>query len=134
MKSKLSLPQFILETKTLANRILALRNLNNLSIAELSKLTKIKIQQLEDIESGLDTWLSVVVRQKLANALKVEPVIIQEVEFQSYQDIKYIDKETCPTCNLKLIKKTYHGLDHNSLDIELVKYFCPKCPYVISEN
>ncbi len=134
MKSKNSLPESILVTSTLAQRIQGLRSLNNFTVLDLAKLTKIPIKQIEDIESGLDTWLSSVLRQKLANALKVEPNLLLEVEFKDYVDIKFIDYKICPNCNIDLRLKIYEGFDFNNDVVQLQKFYCPKCPYVITKD
>ncbi len=134
MKSKNSLPESILVTSTLAQRIQGLRSLNNFTVLDLAKLTKIPIKQIEDIESGLDTWLSSVLRQKLANALKVEPNLLLEVEFKDYVDIKFVDYKICPNCKIDLQLKTYEGFDFNNDVVQLQKFYCSKCPYVITKD
>src|SRR5947208_2102618 len=71
---------------TLARRIVQVREFRNMTVLDLALLANFSIKRVEELESGLETWLSSTDRQRLAKALSVEPSVLKEVE-QRYSEI-----------------------------------------------
>ena len=138
MDNNKSLAQFISETR---------ENLG-LSVVGLSKKTAISVEQIEDIESGKDLFLSATLRQKLAKGLKILPSEIKEYEriildafdmvSESYiQSIKraiiegQTDNLRCPVCSSQLITKIVKLYDlENNIALH-PKAQCSKCSFQI---
>ena len=80
MRQLRPLPSSLELAPTLAQRIAQLRDLRNMTQMDVARRTRFSLQRIEDIESGIETWLSATDRQLLAKALCVEPVLLQEVE------------------------------------------------------
>ena len=136
------------DTKSLAQFVFEHREKIGLSISGLSKKTAIPIEQLEDIESGKDLFLSVTLRQKLAKGLKVAPSELKEYErimIDAYdrinddyiQSIKKailegnIENLFCPICKSKLQTKVVKLLDlENNIALH-PKAQCTKCSFQI---
>ena len=59
--------------ESLAEFIIRNREKAGLSISGLANKTNIKVEILEDIESGKELFLSVTQRQQLARVLKISP-------------------------------------------------------------
>jgi transcriptional regulator with XRE-family HTH domain len=135
---------------TLARRIAQLRERKNLTIKDLGEDSRFGKQRIEDLESGLETWLSATDRQLLARALAVDPIIIQEVEQRPRLEIsddpvryaamladmadsilKGVKELECPQCGNTLRCRVQEGLDMEEQPIYFAKAFCPKCPFVL---
>ena len=65
---------------TLSNFIISKREKLGLSSIGLAKKSGIDLLMIEDIESGKELFLPVTIRQKLAKALKCQPLDIQKYE------------------------------------------------------
>ncbi len=133
-----SLSEFIRETREKAG----------LSVIGLSKKSAIPIETIEDIEAGKDLFLPATIRQKLAKALKLNPVDIKQYErimLDSYDIVseKYINDvkkailsgETenlrCPMCSSKLNTKIVRLIDlENNIALH-PKAQCSKCSFQI---
>jgi hypothetical protein len=110
------------------------------------------VQRLEDIEAGLETWLSASDRQLLAKALSIEPSLLQDVETRSIaghqvRDTHMLNKATneqlsnailngareleCPDCGSTLRCRIQEGTDIEGRPIQMGKAFCVKCPFVL---
>ncbi len=124
-----------------------LRDFRNLTVKDLAKLSRFPIARIEDIESGLESWLSASDRQLLAKALCVEPAILLEVETrtglgdnQEKQALaQYLSRAIlegardlqCPNCGHTLRCSIQAGFDLEGKPIRFPKAFCTKCPFVL---
>jgi len=137
---------------TLAQRVNQLRDFRNMTIRDLSKSSRFSVQRIEDIEAGIETWLSASDRQLLAKALSVEPVLLHEVETRSIaghhvKESHMLDKATsiqigdailngareleCPDCGSTLRCSVQQSLDIEGKPVYLPKAFCFKCPFLL---
>jgi len=135
---------------TLASRIAVLRERKNLTIKDLAQDSRFTKQRIEDLESGLETWLSATDRQLLARALAVDPYVIQEVEArprleESDDPVRYaeiladladsilkgVKEHDCPQCGNTLRCRVQEALDIDEQPIYFAKAFCQKCPFVL---
>ncbi len=133
---------------TLAQRVAQIREYRNLTVRDLSYLTRFSIQRLEDIEAGLETWLSATDRQLLARALTIDPRILQDVEAKSNlgddsgrnvailknlgeQILTGLRDLECHQCGSTLKCSVQEGFDLEGARIYLPKAFCPKCPFIL---
>jgi transcriptional regulator with XRE-family HTH domain len=127
--------------------VFQLREFRNLTVRDVAKLTRFTIARVEDIESGLETWLSASDRQLLAKALAIEPVILQEVEARNPLDHSLVKADLeeqlndailsgrndleCPNCGGTLKCSIEKALDIDGLPMQFPKAFCLKCPFVL---
>lgn len=135
---------------TLASRVSFLRNGRRIHIEELSVQARVSLKLVEDIEAGIETWLPTTVRQRIARVLKVDPIILEEVEIKkNYGDqnlkdpplelIERIKEEilsgsenlTCPKCNKPLKVWIQEGFDLNGFSIKAAKGHCTVCIFQI---
>jgi DNA phosphorothioation-dependent restriction protein DptG len=140
--------KFINLASTLAQRVRQLRDARNLTVRDLARLTKFGTNRIEDIESGIETWLSTTDRQILAKVLVVEPSVIQEVENKTNTEIEdeFLQKVSknisesilngardleCPICGGTLKCSVQRGIDLDDNPIYFAKAFCTKCPFVL---
>lgn len=141
-------PNSIQLAPTLAQRVRQLRELRNLTVKDLGRATKFGVPRIEDIESGIETWLSTTDRQILAKALVVEPTIIQSVEKRTNTEVEEEFLQTvsknitesilngardleCPRCGGTLKCSVQQGIDLEDNPIYFAKAFCVKCPFVL---
>ena len=133
--------------ESLAEFIQKRRELAGLSITGLANKTNIKIEILEDLESGKELFLSVTQRQQLARVFKVTPNELKQYErsyeFQEISDdvidnlkeqiLNHKTDLRCPMCGEPLITRIAKMYD---LDDNLVlqpKAHCVKCVFQIKE-
>lgn len=132
---------------TLAQRVQQLRDFRNLTVKDLAKLSRFAIARIEDIEAGLESWLSASDRQLLAKALSVEPAILLEVEarpglgdsLEKQALAQYLSRAIlegardlqCPNCGHTLRCSIQEGFDIEGRPIRFPKAFCTKCPFVL---
>lgn len=104
---------------TLALRVQHLRHERNLTALDLANRAHIPLQMLQDIEAGIELFLSWAVRQRLARCLRVRPDCLLEVEkrFQSETP------ESFPSVNLSFSQELSDAVFQNPQR----KYFCPQC-------
>ena len=116
-----------------------------LSIVGLANKTNIKLEFLEDIESGKELFLSVTQRQQLAKVLKVSPKELKEyersLEFQEISDdvidnlkTQILNHKTdlhCPLCGEPLITRIAKMYDIEDNLILQPKAHCVKCVFQI---
>ena len=151
MKQVGPLPKTLVLAHTLARRVNQLRELRNMTIRDLAKATKFSIKRIEELEGGLETWLSATDRQLLSKGLSVEPALIQEVEVRynqenssGYQFISDVIKEDlaqavlvgalplkCPMCGETLKCTIQHGLDIEGRAVKLARAHCLRCPFIL---
>ena len=132
--------------KTLASRLSFLRDARRIHIVELSLEARVPLKLIEDIEAGIETWLPISIRQRIARVLKVDPSILEEVEVKkTYEDdlarklpleiieriqatiLSGIKDIKCPTCGSLLRVWIQEGFDLNEEPIKAAKAYCTKC-------
>ena len=132
---------------SLAEFIQQKREKAGLSITGLANKTNIKLETLEDIESGKELFLSVTQRQQLARVLKCSPKELKEYE-RSYEfqiipdeiidDIKskILNHKTnlrCPICGEPLVTRIAKMYDIEDNLVLQPKAHCVKCVFQIKE-
>ncbi len=134
--------------KTLASRVSFLRNGRRIHIAELSLQAKVPIKLLEDIEAGIETWLSTSIRQRISIVLKVDPKILEEVEVKNqtsdevYRNppgeliericeeiLEGVNDIKCPLCSSEMKAWIQDGFDLNGEPIKTPKGYCKSCVF-----
>ena len=133
--------------ESLAEFIIKTRENIGLSTIGLAKKTNIKLEIIEDIESGKELFLSVTQRQQLARVLKCSPQELKkhEREFKfevvsedKIDDLKrrILNRETnlrCPMCGEPLITRIAHMHDLEDNLVLQPKAHCVKCIFQIKE-
>ncbi len=133
--------------ESLAEFIQQRREMAGLSIYGLADKTNIKLEILEDIETGKELFLSVTQRQQLAKVLKCSPNELREhersYEFQVVPDeviedlkSKILSHKTnlrCPMCGEPLITRIAKMYDIEDNLILQPKAHCVKCVFQIKE-
>ncbi len=122
-----------------------------MTVRDLARETALPHPRIEDLEAGLETWLSSPERQRIAKALGVEPVILQEVEYKPlhyslpelqevsgdvYEELsnKILSGETnlrCPKCGNQLKTSLKEGIDLENMPVRFASAHCVKCPFII---
>lgn len=118
-----------------------------MTVRDLARWSRFTAARIEDIEAGLETWLSATDRQLLAKALAVEPALLHEVEARSglettreqQAQAQYLSRAVlegardlpCPRCGYTLKCSVQEGFDIEGQPIRFAKAFCLKCPYVL---
>jgi len=152
MKQVKPIPSTMPLAPTLARRVNQLREYRNMTVRDLAQISRFKPQRIEDIEGGVETWLSSSDRQLLAKALNIEPALLQEVESrmvagQNVPESHMLDRTTseqlataivngareleCPDCGSPLKCSIQEGTDIEGHPIRLAKAYCTKCPFVL---
>lgn len=131
--------------ESLAQFIQQRREKAGLSITGLANKTNIKLEILEDIESGKELFLSVTQRQQIARVLKCSPKELKkyerEYEFEIVSDDsieelkrKILNRETnlrCPMCGEPLITRIAKMYDLEDNLVLEPKAHCVKCIFQI---
>ena len=133
--------------KSLAEFIQQRREKMGLSIIGLADKTNIKLETLEDIESGKELFLSVTQRQQIARVLKCSPNELKEYErsyeFQEISDevienlkTQILNHKTnlkCPMCGEPLVTRIAKMYDMDDNLVLQPKAHCVKCVFQIKE-
>lgn len=133
--------------ETLSTFISSTREKMGLSSIGLAKRSGIDIEVIEDIESGKELFLPVTVRQKLAKALKCQPVEIEiyEKKFNNkivsdeiVEDIKQCilngeEDIHCPMCGSLLVTRIAKLYDLEDNLMLHPKAHCSKCVFQIRD-
>lgn len=133
--------------ESLAEFIIKKREQAGLSALGLAKKSNVKIEIIEDIESGKELFLSVTQRQQLARVLKCSPKELKEhereykfevVSEEAIEDLKsrILKRETnlrCPMCGEPLITRIARMYDLEDNLILQPKAHCVKCIFQIKE-
>jgi transcriptional regulator with XRE-family HTH domain len=137
---------------TLARRVGQLRDFRNMTVRDLARAARFTVERIDDIEQGLETWLSSTDRAILAKALSVEPGLLQEVERRAKVTTENYDEQLvaklqqqlaesilaggrdleCPSCGGTLKCSIREGLDMEARPIRFPKAYCLKCPYQLT--
>ena len=133
--------------KSLAEFIQQKREIAGLSLTGLANKTNIRLEILEDIESGKELFLSVTQRQQIARVLKCSPKERKEMEksfeFQEISDdvidnikAQILNHKTnlkCPMCGEPLITRIAKMYDIEDNLVLQPKAHCVKCVFQIKE-
>lgn len=135
------------ENVSLAQFVREARENLGLSSVLLAKRSNLTEEQVSDIESGKELFLSSTIRQKLAKGLKINPSEIQKYEknvqinygadkeFEDYARVKMMAGESqdlrCPICGSELICRVVKRYDLEDNLVLHYKASCIKCPYQI---
>ncbi len=142
------LPKSLPLGDTLAGRLQQIREYREISREDLSHAVRFPLARIDDLESGLETWLSAADRQVLAKALGVEPKLLQEVEHKPnlpqnagrrkevVEDmviaiLNGANELECPDCGNIAQCSIQSGFDLDDKEIFFPKAFCLKCPFVL---
>jgi transcriptional regulator with XRE-family HTH domain len=153
MKQLRPLPSTMQLAPTLAQRVQQLREFRNMTELDVAKQSRFGLKRIEDLEQGVETWLSAPDRQLLANALSVEPGLLQEVETRSIaghhagRESHMLNHATsaqlsesilhgardleCPDCGATLKCSIQEAIDMEGYPTKSAKAFCLKCPFVL---
>jgi len=144
------LPVDIKLAPTLAGRLQQFRELRNMTLLDLATSSKMTLKRIEDLEQGLETWLSSPDRQIIAKAMEIEPILLQEVELrpeEAYEEPKYTSKDLdvlaekildgeidlpCPACSKPLRCTIEEAYDLKERAVVYPKAFCRTCPFVLT--
>lgn len=137
--------------ETLAKRVQHLRGVRDMTVRQLAQQTALPVQMIEDIEAGLELFLSPAVRQRLARILRVKADVLEEVEskpekestlteLKQQQRIKQkslllvnqiktgiTENLTCPECEKDMIVQIYPREDLEGNKFEVIKAHCSSC-------
>ena len=138
-----------LKYHSLAHFVSCEREKIGLSQQGLAKKCNLDIEQISSIESGIETFLSTTVRQKLSKGLKTSLEEIKRYEknedfhFSNNYDIEKIKEEIllnqgnskaaffCPICGSKLIVRIAKMYDLEDNLVLHHKARCSKCPFQV---
>ena len=133
--------------ESLAEFIQKKREKAGLSIIGLANKTNIKLEILEDIESGKELFLSVTQRQQIARVLKISPKELKNYErsfeFQEISDdvidnlksaiLNHKTNLRCPMCGEPLVTRIAKMYDIEDNLVLQPKAHCIKCVFQIKE-
>ena len=133
--------------KSLAEFIIQKREKAGLSTSGFANKTNIKLETIEDIESGKELFLSVTQRQQIARVLKISPKELKEYErsyeFQEISDdvidvlkqqiLNHKTDLRCPMCGEPLVTRIAKMYDLEDNLILQPKAHCVKCVFQIKE-
>lgn len=145
MRQYKPLPPDLELAPTLARRVNQLRELRNLTVLDLARMTRFTTKRIEDIEAGMESWLSATDRQRLATALAIEPQVLRDVEARSGLDsggrvdvssltaaiLAGAKELECPKCGDRLRCSIQDAFDLEGNPTQFAKAFCMKCPFVL---
>ena len=151
-RTRRPLPKDLALASTLASRLNQIRQFRNMSKSELAEACRIPNKRLDDLEAGLETWLSPSDRQIIAKALFIDPTILKEAEYRpdidnahpsyaamSDEIIQRIEQSilngarnlSCPQCDNILKCSVQERRDLNNEKVYFAKAFCVKCPFTL---
>lgn len=134
---------------TLAQRVQVLREQLGITTTRLAERALLPVELIQDVESGIELFLSPAIRMKLARALRVKPHILQDVEkpgpehnksFHALDPRLYKLKEAfyrmvdnpdaveaCPQCGNALVLQRFERKDLQDQPITHYKLHCSGC-------
>jgi len=130
--------------KTLAQQIQQLREKKGITQNRLAELTHLPLSHIQDIEAGIELFLSPAVRQKIARVLKTTPQSLKALEKpitpqhpilslegrnRLIEEMLHFPHETypCPQCQSPLLVRLFHRKDLEDNPLLEVKAHCEKC-------
>jgi transcriptional regulator with XRE-family HTH domain len=135
---------------TLAIRVSQLRERRNLTVADVARLSRFSIKRVEEIEAGIEVWLSVTDRAILARVLGVQPSCLEEAEAcpsdlspaaagaprTDFDDLarRVLKGEVnlaCPKCGTILKTAIENALDFEGEPTRFARAYCPACPFAL---
>ena len=135
------------EEKSLAQFIFEQREKKGLSASGLAKKAAVPLKDIEDIESGQVLFLPSTIRQKIAQALKINPSdikslektinVINNVSEKYIEELKSlilqgeVDNLICPVCHAKLLCKVEEMFDLEDNLVLQPKAHCSKCSFIV---
>ena len=152
MKQLRPIPSQMTLAPTLAQRVNQLRDFRNMTVKDVARAARFTVKRVEDIESGIETWLSSSDRQLLARALSVDPALLHDVEERmiaghQVRESHMLNRATnrqlsesildgykeleCPDCGGILKCSIQEGIDIEGRPIFFPKAFCLKCPFTL---
>ena len=129
---------------TLAQLVKQVRESQYLSIEQLAEATQLSLETLEDLEAGIQLFLSPSQRQKLARGLKLSPKQIKNLEKEQPATDMLADKKMilaiqvrrnpegqyyCPQCQSQLMVRIFERRDIDDNLVMAYKMQCSKCPF-----
>lgn len=138
---------------TLAGRVRFWRERRMLSPELLALKSHLPLRLIEDIESGLETFLSPATRQRLARALHIQADRIREVEkppqaplcetaslrqagFNLHEAILRDPSAShpCPACGAPLNIRLFERRDLHGSPLEVIKASCVACLFRLADD
>lgn len=138
---------------TLAERVRFLREKRYMTTGLLALKAQVPVGLIEDIEAGLESFLSPAIRQRIARVLHVRPSQIQEVETPpEFNDAevpllqrKGLDLRAaileepdaphlCPSCGAPLAARLFERRDLNDKPLIVVKANCTRCLFRMTDD
>jgi len=141
---------------TLAQRVRFLREQRMLSLEHVAHHARISLRQLEDIEAGIEMFLSPSVRQRLARVLRVRPQRLKDVEQppqpsrEEMSGIAYrqakgaelleairenpAEAYRCPDCAAALVIRVFERRDLHDQPFSVIKAHCSQCLFRLTDD
>ncbi len=139
---------------TLAQQVQTLRDRLNMTRRTLAERARVPEQSVEDIESGIETFLSPAIRSRLARALRVRPDVLAALEkppptppasvlVQSESArISFLQHiidhpqhpHSCPECQGPLDVRLFPRRDLRDQPITAIKVRCQRCLFQLSHG
>jgi len=138
---------------TLAERIRFLREKRYMTPDLLALKAQIPVSMVEDIEAGIEMFLAPAVRQRIARALHVRPLQIEEVEKppetesaetpmlqrkgMHLREAILEDPEAphlCPSCGAPLAVRIFERRDLKDKPLLVIKANCTRCLFRLTDD
>lgn len=138
---------------SLAQWVQGIRETLGYSQSKLAEKAHLPLTLIEEIEGGLQLFMAPAQRQRLARALKVRPVEIQQVEkkWQANQPSKTLSPQAteqwldemihfptatyhCPQCQNPLVVRLFHRRDLDDNPLVDVKAHCTSCLFRLTSG
>jgi DNA-binding XRE family transcriptional regulator len=136
---------------TLAVRMQEWRERRMLTQAALAQRASIPLRFIEDIEAGIELFLPIIIRQRLARILHIHPRQIQELERPPKQPRNLalqaqggsllqaiLDNpdatHRCPACGGSLNVRFFKRFDLQNRPLTVVKASCNQCLFRLTDD
>ncbi len=148
MPSASSLPE------TLAQRVRHLREQQDMPPEVLAWKARVPLSMVEDIEAGIETFLSPAIRSRLARVLHVRPAQLREVETPPEEaislEVPVLQRKSldlleairqdpqgafhCPRCQAPLVARLFERRDLQDQTFTVVKAHCTQCMFRLTDD